>query len=88
MSTDASLQIVKRALSPISVWDRCGRNNLSRFQCNIAVLRIAARADLLKNIVIWADDVARDTDVIDVLFHKNTPTLAGDCNTVQVQKFH
>jgi hypothetical protein len=43
---------------------------------------------LLKNTVVLINDIARDADVIDVLFHQNTPTLVGDCHTQQVQKFH
>ena len=88
MSADASLQIVECASSPVTVWDCRGGNYLSRFQCDIAVLRFAVRADCLKNAVIDADNIARDTDVIDILFHKNTPNLSWACHNEQVQKFH
>jgi hypothetical protein len=42
----------------------------------------------LKNAVVFADNVARDADVIDVLFHQNTPTLVAGCDNQQVRKFH
>jgi hypothetical protein len=87
MSADASLKIVKCAFSPVSVWKRCGRNNLSWFQCDIAVLRFAFWADLLKNTVVFANDIARNTDVLNVLFHENTPTLISRDYTREVQKF-
>ena len=88
MSADVSLQIIKRTLAPISLRRGCHGNNLPRFQRDIAVLRFACNADLLKNTVVLADDIARDTDVVDVLFQKNTPILAWDCHNAQVQKFH
>jgi len=88
MSADANLQVVERAFSPVTVWRNRGGQYLTRFQCDVAVLRATIGADLLKNTVVLADNFASDTDVVDVLFHKNTPTLSLANHTPKLQKFH
>jgi hypothetical protein len=42
---------------------------------------------LLKDTVVLTDGFACNTNVVDVLFHKNTPTLSWGCHTSQVQTF-
>jgi hypothetical protein len=88
MSADTSLQVMERSFSPVTVWRNRGRQYLTRFQSDVAVLRATIGTDLLKNTVVLTDNFASDTDVVDVMFHKNTPTLSLATHTPKLQKFH